>query len=204
MLSQDECCGSGCNNCILDRLLGSNTVKIDKINLFSQKEYQKFRVLNIEKIRHAIYAFTFQLLESAEPYKTDEQLIAPPVSFLMLRAPKIFEGFNPLFNDTRNFFEQDGGRKVTPTKSQPEKYDKGTPEDFFSRKYTPYIIDEELRTFTILVKLEKFGKMSKFLMQIDVGYICEFKGPFLAFDYVHEKFENYVVITQGTLIDECC
>lgn len=85
-------------------------------------------------------------------------------------------------------------------RTEPQRFDKATPEIYFSRKYTPFEVNEQLRTFKIIVKLEPFGKMSKFFTSLHVGSVCEFKGSFEAFNYVHEKIENYIVFTQGKII----
>lgn len=84
-------------------------------------------------------------------------------------------------------------------RTEPQRFDKATPEIYFSRKYTPFEVNEVLRTFKIIVKLEPFGKMSKFFTNLHTGSVCEFKGPFEAFDYIHEAIENYIVFTQGKL-----
>lgn len=120
----------------------------------------------------------------------------------MLRAPRDFKEnnkeFNPMFEDFKEFLEAprdaDEGRYY---RSQPQRYDKGTPEIFFSRKFTPWEVNEEARTFKILVRLEKFGLMSNYLTRLNVGSVCEIKGPFEAFHYKHEEIENYICITQG-------
>lgn len=204
----DECCGLGCNNCILDQFLDlpSRRVTADKtlLNLFNQKGYQKFKVKEIRKEREHVYQFTFELCcERDEPFKKDEQLIAPPISYLMLRAPRNFNDKpvkpNPVFDDIEGFLdppEEDISESIY-YRSQPQRFDKGTPEIYFSRKYTPFEVNEELRTFKVLIKLEQYGKMSKYLTRLHVGSICEFKGPFEAFKYVHEAIENYIVFTQG-------
>lgn len=198
----EDCCGLGCNNCILDRFLDRpRPVNSTKVNLFNLKGFQKFRVKNIERDREFIYKFTFELVnERVEPFKKDEQLIAPPVSYLMLRAPRQFDQpFNPMFEEFREFLDppQENNRYF---RSEPQRFDKGTPEIYYSRKYTPWELNEELRTFKIIVKLEKYGKMSKYFTHLSVGSVCDgFKGPFEAFNYQHEKIENFVVFTQGNL-----
>ena len=199
----EECCGLGCNNCIMDRFLDKSAQSSDsKVNLFNKKCYQKFRVKAITKQRPLIYQFSYELVcERPEPFQMDEQLIAPPVSYLMLRAPRDYKDkFNPLFEDFKEFLDPPkNDDDVIYYRSQPQQFDKGTPEIYISRKYTPYEVDEELRTFKIIVKLEKYGKMSKYFTSLNVGSVCEFKGPFEAFNYIHENIENYIVITQGNL-----
>jgi Oxidoreductase FAD-binding domain len=203
----EDCCGLGCNNCILDRFLDNAARRPnfqEKFNLFNQKGYQKFQVKSIEREREFIYKFTFALVcDRDEPFQKDEQLLAVPVSYLMLRAPRKFENYslNPEFEEFKEFlYPSESEQKVVPYfRSEPQRFDKGTPEIYMSRKYTPYEVNEELRTFKIIVKLEKFGKMSKYFTQLQVGSVCEFKGPFEAFSYIHEQIENYIVFTQGTL-----
>lgn len=204
----EDCCGLGCNNCILDRFL-DNAVRrpnfSNLFNLFNQKTYQNFRLVKIEKERELIYMLKFELVcDRQEPFKPDEQLIATPVSYLMLRAPRDFDGpTNPIFDDFKPVTADEIADKKY-FRPDPQRFDKGTPEIYFSRKYTPYEIDEQLRTFKIIVKLEPLGKMSKFLTQLHVGSICEFKGPFEAFNYIHESVENYVLITQGSFYRITC
>lgn len=202
-----ECCGLGCNNCILDRYLELETRhSYDErvTNLFCKRSYQKFRVKDIKKLRDLVYLFNFQICcEGREPYGKFEQLIAPPVSYLMLRAPRNFDDepmpTNPLFEEDKEFVvpardESDG---TVYYRSQPQRFDKGTPEVYFSRKYTPFEVNEELRTFKIIVKLEQHGKMSRYFSRLQLGSVCEFKGPFEVLSYYKEAIENYIVITQG-------
>lgn len=189
----------------MDRFIDSSKSSSQSklINLFNKKSYQKFKVKAITKERELIYKFTFELVcDRPEPFHKDEQLIAPPVAYLMLRAPRInYDKFNPLFDDFKKLRDppEDEGNLIY-YRSRQQQYDKGTPEIYISRKYTPYEVDEELRTFKIIVKLEKYGKMSKYFTKLHVGHVCEFKGPFEAFNYIHEKIENYIVFTQGEFI----
>lgn len=205
----EDCCGLGCNNCILDRFLDNCARRPDfnnKFNLFNQKSYQKFRLIDISKERRLIYKLKFQLVcDRIEAFHPDEQLIAAPITFLMLRAQRNFKGtFNPIFDDFKEFLDppKDEGEGIYH-RSQPQRFDKGTPEIYFSRKYTPYEVNEELRTFKIIVKLEEFGKMSKYITGLHINSVCEFKGPFEAFNYIHEAIENYIVFTQGEFIRTC-
>jgi hypothetical protein len=200
----EDCCGLGCNNCILDRFIDSCTrrplTSQSLHNLFNQSRYQNFRVRGMTKVRDLVYQFNFELVcECREGFKKDEQLWAPPVSYLMMRARReLPENFNEFFSDFKEFWrENDDDNRVSSFSTQ--RHDKGTPEIYFSRKYTPYEVNEQLRTFRIMVKLEPFGFMSRFLTTLRVGDVCEFKGPFEAFSYTHEAIENYIVITQGAL-----
>jgi hypothetical protein len=201
----DDCCGLGCNNCILDRFLESRRPRnnVEKYNLFQTQSYQKFKVKEIHKVHDYVYHFTFELIcDRNEPFHDDEQLLAPPISYLMLRANRKFDeemkDFNTLFDEYKDFLtppiDEDEGKYY---RSEPQRFDKGTPEVYFSRKFTPYEINEELRTFKIIVKLEQFGKMSRYLAKLQIGSICEWKGPYEAFPYVHEEIENYIFFTQG-------
>lgn len=202
----EDCCGLGCNNCILDRYLDNCARRPDfkqKFNLFNQKGYQKFKLTDIKKERNLVYQFTFELVcDRGEPFKEDEQLLATPVSYLMLRAARNFDEImtkpNAMFDDVQDFVEQPEDESVVYYRSQPQRFDKGTPEIFFSRKYTPFEVNEQLRTFKILVKLEQHGRMSNYLTRLHVGSVCEFKGPFEAFNYIHEEIENFIVVTQGS------
>lgn len=204
MAAISDCCGLGCNNCILDRFLDKCTRRPDYselFNLFNQKHYQKFLLCELCKVTHNVYRFKFKYIRD-EPFATDEQLLAPPLSYLMLRAPRDFTNSmetNSIFNE---FLPQ-----LEPPKqdlnahryfrSEPQRFDKGTPEIYFSRRYTPYELNEELRTFKLLVKLEPQGKMSQYFTRLHVGSTCEFKGPFEAYPYVHNQFDHYIVFTQG-------
>lgn len=206
----EDCCGLGCNNCILDRFLDNCARRpnfTNKFNLFNQKSYQKFRVKNIVEERHLIYQFTFELIcDRTEPFQSDEQLIAPPISYLMMRAKREFEGeVNPIFKNVIEFLEPDEDCEDNERfyRSQAQRFDKGTPEIYFSRKYTPFEVNEEMRTFKIIVKLEEAGKMSRYFTRLIIGSVCEFKGPFEAFNYIHEAIENYIVFTQGEFIISC-
>lgn len=205
----EDCCGLGCNNCILDGLIDDSarrpTSSSKIINLFNQKGYQTFQVKDIKKERQFVYQFTFELpCNRPEPFKTDEQLWAPPISYLMLRANReITEDFNEIFADFKDYLKSPDEDETLVFRSQPQRHDKATPEIYFSRKYTPFEVNEQLRTFKIIVKLEPFGKMSRFFTTLRVGSVCEFKGPFEAFSYRHEAVENYIVVTQGELRGYC-
>ncbi|CRK94505.1 CLUMA_CG008010, isoform A [Clunio marinus] len=204
----EDCCGLGCNNCILDRFLDVKRPgdTAGTINLFNKKEYQKFIVKEIKKVLPLVYQFTFELLcERDVPFRIEEQLFAPPVSYLMLRAFRNFEDSNPEFNelfmDFKEFMHPPKSEDTTKYfRMEPQRFDKGTPEIYFSRKYTPYEVNEQYRTFKILVKLETFGKMSRYFTTLKVGSICEFKGPFEAYKYKKEERENYLVFTQDFFI----
>lgn len=208
MAALDDCCGLGCNNCILDRFLDNCARRPDfnsKFNLFNQKGYQRFKVKDIVKERMFVYQFTFELVcDRMEPFKDDELLIAAPVSYLMLRARRDHEGkFNELFDDFADFIDPPEEEDQTRYhRFEPQRFDKATPEIYFSRKYTPFEVNEFTRTFKIIVKLEAFGKMSKYFTRLNIGSICEFKGPFEAFNYIHEENENYIVFTQGKIIKD--
>lgn len=205
----EDCCGLGCNNCILDRFIDSSArlpSSDSKIfNLFNQTSYQNFKVKEIKKDCRLVYQFTFELTcDRDEPYQKDEQLLAPPVSYLMLRARRDFPAeYNEIFSDFKELLDDDDDDNRKVHKSQPQRHDKSTPEIYFSRKFTPFEVNEQLRTFKIKVKLEPFGKMSRFLTTLRVGTVCEFKGPFEAFNYVHEAIENYIVVTQGKCTGYC-
>lgn len=204
----EDCCGLGCNNCILDRFLESGRPRnnSEKFNLFNKNQnYQKFQVKQIKKVYNFVFQFTFELVgDPDKPFQDDEQLLAPSISYLMLRAKRNYDEdlqeLNPLFDEYNEFLtppiDVNEGKYF---RSEPQRFDKGTPEVYFSRKYTPFEINEELRTFKILVKLEKYGKMSRYLAKLKEGSICEWKGPYEAFPYVHEAIENYIVFTQGEI-----
>jgi NAD(P)H-flavin reductase len=206
----EDCCGLGCNNCILDRFIDPRPVVNDKvINLFNRKGYQKFEIKEIRKVRQLVYQFCFELKRD-KLFTKDEHLLAPPISYLMLRAPRdddmkefnseLFEDFKDLLICPKDDDEDDDEQLY---RSPPQRHDKATPEIYISRKYTPFEVNEQNRTFKIIVKLEPFGKMSRYLTSCRVGAVCEFKGPFEAFNYVHESIENYIVFTQGKFTG-CC
>jgi hypothetical protein len=181
----EDCCGMGCNNCILDRFLENSAAHPGHeniTNLFRPKEYQKFRCREIIKLRKIVYQFTFELVcDREEPFAADEQLIAEPISYLLLRARRDFRDTagvtNPLFNDCLEFLNPpksstDGEGYF---RSEPQRFDKGTPEIYFCQKYTPFEVNEQMRTFKIIVKLKQHGKMSNFFSRLHVGSVCEFK-----------------------------
>lgn len=145
-----------------------------------------------------MYQFTFEFFRD-EPFEDDEQLLAAPVTYLMLRAKRNFEGkLNNVFEEFSDLSYSLDSDEMLYHRFQPQRHDKTTPEIYFSRKYTPFEVNEALRTFKIIVKLEPFGRMSTYFTRLHIGSICEFKGPFEAYKYVHEKIENFIVFTQGS------
>jgi len=166
-------------------------------------EYQPFQLKEIKQIRPNVYFFKFQFVRD-KPFEAHEQLLSSPVSYLMLRAKKDYlesTEFNPIFSDFKDQLVADEDEEEPPEtryfRFGKQKYDKSADDLYFSRKYTPYEINEELRTFKILVKMEKFGKMSKYFAHLHVSSICEFKGPFESFDYIPDKYQHYLIFTQG-------
>lgn len=70
-------------------------------------------------------------------------------------------------------------------------------KDQFTRAYTPIPIDNDDVSFTILVRLYKNGKMSKFLNNIKINTETLWRGPYgdYMLDLTHE---HMLLIAQGT------
>lgn len=213
----NECCNSGCNNCVLDirqrkleqqrrnRKLNDSSC----INVFSGGSYATFQVKSIVPLTANVLRFCFQyridgdndgkIADDGENQQQQRQhsattsasssyyLCIPPTFYLLLRAP-ISE--SPSAPSTT----------VSQWLDKRERHDKNTADHFISRPYTPCVYDSEALTFDILVKLQTNGCMSGYLRELHIGQCTEWKGCFGSFEWAPNKYKYLICISQGVAI----
>lgn len=177
---EEECCNSGCNNCVLDvrrrrEEQQSKLVKDSKVNLFDGT-YRCFQVISIEKLTENVHRFRFKFKFKGSNELLNYTLRLPPTHHIFLRAP------SQMVNDS--------------------KHDKSTKENYISRPYTPIELDGDQLTFDVLVKFELNGKMSKYLQSLTINCETEWKGCYGDFIWSPNpaKFKYLVCICQGVAI----
>lgn len=184
---EEQCCGSGCNNCVLDKLQQTNKPKFfdieSKSNIFS-KNYTKFAVQNILRHSDTIYEFAFSYINTDGNDLTNFIIDIPPGHHLFLRSPYIYN---------------------EKTAINRTKHDQNTIEEYISRPYTPILVNRKELQFHILVKLESNGQMSSYLRHLTIGNHTEWKGVYGTFKWItaslnHTKYTNLVCIYQGIAV----
>lgn len=177
-----QCCGSGCNNCVLDQRKNTTISSInEKTNIFSKK-YQHFSLNNISRHTDSVYEFSFIFTNTDYDNLDNYTLNIPPGHHLILRSLN------------SNSASPDS---TAHTECHKLKNDLNTLEDYISRPYTPIKVNREKLQFTILVKLEPFGQMSKYLQSLTIGHICEWKGVYGIFNWTPNKYKYLLCIYHG-------
>lgn len=173
----EECCNSGCNNCVLDRqqAAASNcAIEDSKINLFD-RIYRVFKLVSRQICTENVHKLQFKIASS----EIDEEkytIFVPPTCHLFIRIP----------SDTANT----------------NKNDENTTENYISRPYTPIKFNGNQLSFDILVKFEPNGRMSRYLEQLKIGDISEWKGCYGDFVWSANptQYKYLVCICQGVAI----
>lgn len=190
----ENCCNNGCNNCVLDKLLIlKKSNHDDKLNVLESRSYQTFTVDEIKRFSINIYEIKFKY---AEPYNSEKEILKiPPASFLMLRTGKNVSStnINPVFQEYHKQFDSFECHWNDNT----TKYDKEMKDEYFSRKYTPYWVDDSKMSFKIILKLEPGGRMSKYFQTLLIGSETLWKGPFESFEYSSNTSSTLLIFTQG-------
>ncbi|XP_055547095.1 NADH-cytochrome b5 reductase-like [Wyeomyia smithii] len=199
------CCGSGCTNCILDqenrkRKIPSN---FDGPNVLSTGHYHQFRCTHIEPVTNSTYLMRFQFVASEETTQ-EVKLLIPPGSHLMLRVERNWRNtprpVNELFSkwcvetSRADAHQARVHRQVRPTI---EKYDKTERDLYFSRPYTPIVVNQTERSFDVLIKFETGGEMSQYLLTSNVGDVQEWKGVYTGFCWTRNLFSHLIGFVQG-------
>lgn len=181
---EEECCNSGCNNCILDvRRRQKQREKVhandDKVNLFDGT-YRRFRVTKIERCNAFVRRIKLQFLNDDNLDLTKFKISLKPTQYLMLRTEA----------------------KEWDKESQATKHDQNTLENYISRPYTPIVWNRNELSFEILVKLELNGKMSEFISELAVNDVTEWKGAYGDFVWQAKLNEKraLVCICQGAAV----
>ncbi|GAB0099394.1 hypothetical protein DMENIID0001_152500 [Sergentomyia squamirostris] len=194
---EEECCGSGCNNCVLDRRLKKKPIDSGSFTNILNGNYVKFTIENIQKVTTSVYKISFQC--SADEVTDNSVLEMPPGWYLQLRCQiqKIHQDSNSIFNEFTNFLSPEDFKSQLETQ---ERHDKDTSSDYLSRPYTPINIDSGKLTFDILFKLEKFGKMSQLITKFHPKDLVEFKGPYGDLVYHANTFKHLYLFSHGVAI----
>lgn len=184
MDDEEECCNSGCNNCILDvrqkqlTLAHQQQQRGTSITNIFDDSYHRFRLIAITECTGNVRRLKFRFERDTDGSKGI--LFVPPTHHLMLRAPA----------------------KIITEASVAAKHDKETVGNFISRPYTPISCSSEDDSFEILVKFEPFGVMSAYLRDLRINDITEWKGVYGDFYWqpnpLRHKF--LVCICQGVAI----
>lgn len=175
-----KCCGSGCNNCILDEkkssLDSSKCHTKSNILTIDGSKYVSFTLDRKRKCTDNVWRFEFTYVNKDNLQLTSMELRIPPGCHIMIRA----------ISDEENL--------------RNDRHDETTIGNFISRPYTPIHVDEENGTFEILVKFEQNGVMSKYLQKISIGDVVEVKGPYGTFEWIPNTVRNLICISQGVAI----
>lgn len=178
----EECCNSGCNNCILDKrqqqhqLKAKNKAKLSKTNIFDGV-YRTFQLTSIEVLTENVQKYRFKFVSSDISIKLENYVIEiPPTYHLFIRAPSTIENAS--------------------------KHDKNTKENYISRPYTPIAFNSSELTFDILVKFEINGQMSNHFRSMEINSLSEWKGAYGDFVWKPNslKYKYLVCICQGVAI----
>lgn len=177
MISESDCCGNGCVNCVLNvgfRRNSDDNLE-EKENVIS--DYQKFRLLS--KYPH----------NSMGRDKDNENCGIVEVfelHFCVFELPTSEKAF----------------ALVIPTGCHVMMRQHLPNGQVCLRPYSPFWVDTLAMEFKILVNLAPDGLMSRFIKSLKFGDCVEFRGPIGAYEYVsNSKTErNVYVITQGVAI----
>lgn len=178
--SDKQCCGSGCNNCILDEPSSSHQSNHSdgnstKMNILSQN-YVTFRINSIIPCTKEVHRFTLRFCDTSSDQidQSAYTLFIPSGHHVMIRA------------------------KCSTNSDL--KYDTDTTESYVSRWYTPITVNSELFQFEVLVKFYPGGAMSAVWQKFIVGDICEVKGVYGEFNYTPNTLKRLVCICQGVAV----
>ncbi|XP_058129693.1 NADH-cytochrome b5 reductase-like [Anopheles ziemanni] len=200
--SDQECCGSGCTNCVLDLKPSRHKLPPGVTNLFD-RTYQPFVCCSIVQQAENVFRFTFRRDKSSHDPSNNHRLIVPPGCHLLMRAPKTFNRSEyPADDQLVLWRKQHPAHQVVdrvPT-SELEKYDKNEEDLFFSRPYTPIAHNHEAATFEVLIKMEPGGKMTEYLLTLSIGSTTEWKGVYGEFQRRRNQYPNVVGFVQGVAI----
>lgn len=184
MNDDDECCNSGCNNCILDvrqrqlQLARQQQQRQTTVTSIFDGSYRRFRLIEITECTENVRRIKFQIENNCDG--RGGTLVVPATHHLMLRAPVAIV--------TKDIIAA--------------KHDKETIGDFISRPYTPLNCCSESGSFEILVKFEPFGLMSAYIRDLQINAVTEWKGVYGDFYWERDPVRNkfLVCICQGVAI----
>lgn len=183
--SEEECCNSGCNNCVLDirprgLLTPRKTNLANGINLFNGT-YRNYKITRINELTANVLKIKFEFIADKTDIVGNVFIHLIPTHHLMLRI-KSDNSIN----------------EITP------KHDKEMIENYVSRPYTPFQYIQDEFSFEILVKLIPNGVMSNYMEKIKIGDITEWKGAYGNFNWsaIAPNLPNksLICVSQGVAI----
>lgn len=184
MSEDDECCNSGCNNCILDirqkqlSLARQQQQQNASVANIFDESYHYFRLVAVTECTENVSRMKFQFARDSDA--DARTLFVPPTHHLMLRAPTL----------------------LATEATIAAKHDKETVGNFISRPYTPISCSSENDSFEILVKFEPFGVMSAYLRGLKIDDVTEWKGVYGDFYWQPNPLRHkyLICICQGVAI----
>lgn len=176
MEDREECCNSGCNNCVLDQQVKQRQQPvIDRTNVFDGT-YRTFQLIDSIKCSENVKKFRFSYVPNGQNDETTKYTLhVPPTMHLFIR--------------------------ITSSIANANKHDKNTEENYVSRPYTPIAHDADQLTFDILVKIERHGQLSSHFNTMSLGDLSEWKGCYGNFVWQPKLSNKYLIcICQGVAI----
>lgn len=219
----NECCNSGCNNCVLD----IRQRELDKqqkqrksrnsncIDVFNGGSYATFQVKSIVPLTATVWRYCFQYRidgrnddagddgkladDSRQDKHQQHQQQHQQQQLSYLHIPPTF------YLLLRAPINAASAAVPLATATQQllsgrERHDKNTADHFISRPYTPFVYDSEALTFDIVVKLQPHGWMTEYLRALHIGQCTEWKGCFGSFEWTANKYKYLICISHGVAI----
>uniref|UniRef100_W8BGH5 NADH-cytochrome b5 reductase-like n=1 Tax=Ceratitis capitata TaxID=7213 RepID=W8BGH5_CERCA len=176
VVSESDCCGNGCANCVLDVGLPKSTGEIltGKQNVIAT--YQKFRLFS--KTRH-------------NPKGTDIGNNSEDLSEVF----ELYFGVTDLITNSNDYV------LAIPAGYHVMMRTYMSTGHVCLRPYSPFWVDGLAMEFKILVNLTPGGYMSQYIKDLQVGDHVEFRGPIGSLEYISTEKERCVfIISQGVAI----
>ncbi|KAF2885438.1 hypothetical protein ILUMI_20718 [Ignelater luminosus] len=172
---ESDCCNSGCNPCILD--VYEEQLRKYKNKTLNTKESTKKNCMSL-----TTYA-TFELIKRVE-HTADTCLL----TFQYVDKENIYcnscEQLHLIYKPGQHFLLK--GHSYYYKDNQ------------FTRAYTPIPVENnDLLSFTIIVRLYEDGNMSRFIKKLELNTLTLWRGPYGDFE-ISYKFNYILLIAQGT------
>lgn len=196
-----ECCGNGCNSCVLDeKVVKRGGSESDNV---VDGQYKWYSVVDVREETENVFSLLFEKCPDEDAVKsgTEKCLVIPPGSHLMLRLPSdlILKDVSEQFNSANLTAHQRNRRGH----EKPKRMSTNDPETtiiYLSRPYSPYEYSSDSLSFRILFRYED-GEMSKRVIRLRKGDLVEWKGFYCGdFKYARNMARRLVCICQGVAI----
>lgn len=187
---EKDCCGTGCNPCILDVYENTNKLKGLKLdaknrsnvtfkNVISPTSYAKFKVLYVERVYDFLLLTFSYILENVNSKEEQHDLQYNSGQYFIIKASSS--------NNDSTYFS----RPYTPIKSIKPIFLQ-TPNTHDNKSFGIY--------FQIIIKVYENGLMSNYLKNLKIGDETIWRGPYGDFKYEPNTFKYILMICQGTAI----